>query len=38
MRLLRQPYAPRFIFSSAYGVMPDIDPIWEKYLPDHRKR
>ncbi|MEJ2289320.1 MAG: HNH endonuclease, partial [Deinococcales bacterium] len=33
MALRRQPYAPRFIFSSAYGVLPDIDPIWEKYLP-----
>ncbi len=33
MRLLRGPYAPRFIFSSAYGVLPDIDPIWVKYLP-----
>ena len=36
MRLLREPYAPRFMFSSAYGVMPDIDPIWEKYLPTKR--
>lgn len=33
MALRRAPYAPRFIFSSAYGVLPDIDPIWEKYLP-----
>jgi len=33
MHLRRPPYAPRFIFSSAYGVLPDIDPIWEKYLP-----
>ncbi len=33
MALQRRPYAPRFIFSSAYGVLPDIDPIWEKYLP-----
>lgn len=38
MHLLRQPYAPRFIFSSAYGVMPDIDPIWEKYLPERKSR
>jgi len=38
LRLLRQPYAPRFMFSSAYGVMPDIDPIWERYLPAHRGR
>ena len=33
MLLRRQPFAPRFMFSSAYGVMPDIDPVWEKYLP-----
>ncbi len=33
MALRRRPFAPRFIFSSAYGVLPDIDPIWEKYLP-----
>jgi len=33
MQLKRRPYAPKFMFSSAYGVMPDIDPIWEKYLP-----
>jgi 5-methylcytosine-specific restriction endonuclease McrA len=33
MALLSRPYAPRFIFSSAYGVIPNIDPIWEKYLP-----
>jgi len=38
MKLLRPPYAPRFMFSSAYGVMPDIDPIWEKYLPPPRRR
>ena len=37
MRLLRKPYAPRFMFSSAYGVMPEIDPIWEKYLPTERR-
>ncbi len=33
MALRRKPYAPRFIFSSAYGILPSIDPIWEKYLP-----
>jgi len=37
MLLKRRPYAPRFMFSSAYGVMPEIDPIWEKYLPQPRK-
>jgi len=25
------------MFTSAYGVMPDIDPIWEKYLPRPRR-
>lgn len=37
MHLRRRAYAPRFMFSSAYGVMPDIDPIWEKYLPLPRR-
>jgi hypothetical protein len=33
MLLKRKPYAPRFMFSSAYGILPNIDRIWEKYLP-----
>ncbi|MEX2542575.1 MAG: HNH endonuclease [Trueperaceae bacterium] len=33
MNLNRKPVAPRFIFSAAYGLLPNIDPIWEKYLP-----
>jgi len=33
MTLRRKPFAPRFMFSSAYGILPNIDPIWEKYLP-----
>ncbi len=33
MNLIRKPFAPRFMFSSAYGILPTIDPIWEKYLP-----
>ena len=33
MLLRRKPYAPRFMFSSAYGILPNIDRIWEKYLP-----
>lgn len=33
MLLARRPRAPRFIFSAAYGLLPNIDPIWEKYLP-----
>ena len=33
MLLRRRPYAPRFMFSSAYGILPNIDKIWEKYLP-----
>ncbi len=33
MLLRRRPYAPRFMFSSAYGILPNIDRIWEKYFP-----
>lgn len=33
MTLKRKPYAPRFMFSSAYGILPSIDPVWKKYLP-----
>ena len=33
MIIMREPFAPRFMFSSAYGILPTIDPIWEKYLP-----
>lgn len=33
MHLRRSPFAPRFVFSSAYGVLPQIDDIWHKYLP-----
>jgi 5-methylcytosine-specific restriction endonuclease McrA len=33
MSLTRKPVAPAFLFSSAYGLLPDIDPAWEKYLP-----
>jgi 5-methylcytosine-specific restriction endonuclease McrA len=33
MKLRRKPHAPRFMFSSAFGVLPSIDPIWRKYLP-----
>lgn len=36
MSLRRHPYAPRFMFSSAYGLLPEIDPIWRKYLPRPR--
>jgi 5-methylcytosine-specific restriction endonuclease McrA len=36
MYLARQPYAPRFMFTSAYGLLPDIDPRWRKYLPEMR--
>ncbi len=32
MRLLREPYAPRFVFSTAYGQAPKLDPNWDKYL------
>ncbi len=33
MLLKRKPVAPKFMFSSAYGMLPSIDPIWEKYIP-----
>lgn len=36
MALGRRPYAPRFMFTSAYGLLPDIDPHWRKYLPETR--
>jgi 5-methylcytosine-specific restriction endonuclease McrA len=32
MKLSREPYAPRFVFSTAYGQAPRFDPAWEKYL------
>ena len=34
MQLKRRPYAPRFMFTSAYGLLPDIDTSWRKYLPE----
>lgn len=37
MDLRRKPYAPRFMFSAAYGILPTIDPIWKKYLPQSRQ-
>jgi 5-methylcytosine-specific restriction endonuclease McrA len=36
MSLTRRPAAPTFLFSSAYGLVPDIDPAWEQYLPRAR--
>jgi 5-methylcytosine-specific restriction endonuclease McrA len=36
MRLIRQPRAPVFLFTAAYGIVPDVDPTWEKYLPVKR--
>jgi len=33
MTLARTPRAPRFVFSSAYGLLSDVDPIWRRYLP-----
>jgi 5-methylcytosine-specific restriction endonuclease McrA len=32
MHLLRRPFAPRFVFTTAYGQPPRLDPAWEKYL------
>ena len=36
MFLRRRPRAPAFMFTSAYGVLPDVDPAWEAYLPSAR--
>jgi len=36
MVLRRRPRAPTFMFTSAYGVLPDVDPAWEAYLPRGR--
>ncbi|MDE0529477.1 MAG: HNH endonuclease [Truepera sp.] len=36
MALRWRPAAPRFLFTSAYGFLSDLDPIWMKYLPSHR--
>jgi len=33
MVLLRKPQEPRFMFTTAYGLLPNLDPIWKKYLP-----
>ena len=36
MRLLRTPRTPAFLFTAAYGILPDVDPAWEPYLPRRR--
>lgn len=36
MALRWHPAAPRFLFTSAYGFLSDLDPIWMKYLPSQR--
>ncbi len=36
MHLLRVARAPAFLFTAAYGILPDVDPTWEKYLPKRR--
>ena len=33
MALRRAPRAPAFLFTAAYGILPDVDPAWEAYLP-----
>ncbi len=33
MVLKRKPVAPRFMFTTAYGLLPTPDPIWARYLP-----
>jgi len=32
MKLTREPFAPKFVFSTAYGQAPRLDSVWEKYL------
>ena len=34
MRLLRDPFAPRYFFTTQGGVLPVADPAWRKYLPE----
>ena len=36
MALRRPPVAPAFLFTAAYGIVPDVDPAWEAYLPRPR--
>ncbi len=36
MALRRRPVAPAFLFTAAYGIVPDLDPAWEAYLPRQR--
>lgn len=38
MALRRLPVAPAFLFSAAYGIMPDVDPAWLPYLPAASRR
>lgn len=33
MSIRRKTFVPKLRFSSAYGILTTIDPIWEKYLP-----
>lgn len=33
MALRRAPEAPAFLFTAAYGIVPDLDPTWVPYLP-----
>lgn len=37
MHLNRKPFAPQFMFSSAFGLISDVDPLWEAYLPKAKK-
>ena len=38
MALRRPPEAPAFLFTAAYGIVPDLDPAWEQYLPKRAPR
>ena len=37
MHLSRKAVAPQFMFSSAFGLISEVDPLWEPYLPKARK-
>lgn len=37
MHLNRKAVAPQFMFSSAFGLISEVDPLWKPYLPKARK-
>jgi len=34
IRLIREPFAPRYFFTAQGGLLPAVDPAWRKYLPE----